>query len=381
MLQLILSIVCVAASPVTSFLTQLHHTSKGNTSSGCGSKSPVPPGSQYQRQHLNHDGLSREYLVYIPSTYQPTSATPLVLAFHGYHNDARDVLDSGFLMGVAEDNGFIIVAPEGHDDLQANNRGNSTTRTDSLETSRSWNAAGSTLSPGAYGPTCTDWADPDLDLCYISCAARSEGCDRRGCDWTTCARDIEFVNVLVDQLLMELCIATKAVYATGFSNGGMLAYWVAMYSKHRFAAVAPVAGGVSFGFLPAAQDLEHPFAVFDIHGLGDHTMPYNSTGRHESGHLVATSEDGWHFAPREAISTELLKLNKCSHTGSTHYTTAYDGEMDFYCVADGGNTCMHRRASVVRCTWNGPHGWPVGIFHPEFAMRAIWDFFQQHTVL
>ena len=107
---------------------------------------------------------------------------------------------------------------------------------------------------------------------------------------------------LVAQLGRELCIDTSAVFATGFSNGAMMAYEVALHMPQLFAAVAPVAGGVQIGFLPkdefssssdgstahggggggnewfnpaVSSSLRVP--VLDIHGSNDTTMPYNAS--------------------------------------------------------------------------------------------------------
>ena len=92
-----------------------------------------------------------------------------------------------------------------------------------------------------------------------------------------------FVAALVAQLGRELCIDTSAVFATGFSNGAMMAYEVALHMPQLFAAVAPVAGGVQIGFLPkdewfnpaVSSSLRVP--VLDIHGSNDTTMPYNAS--------------------------------------------------------------------------------------------------------
>ncbi|MDE2737773.1 MAG: hypothetical protein OXI72_25525, partial [Gemmatimonadota bacterium] len=34
-------------------------------------------------QTLSHDGITREYVIYVPDSYDGTSAVPLMLNFHG----------------------------------------------------------------------------------------------------------------------------------------------------------------------------------------------------------------------------------------------------------------------------------------------------------
>ena len=57
------------------------------------------------------------------------------------------------------------------------------------------------------------------------------------------------VAALLDKLEGHLCVDLNRVYVTGFSNGGLLAYELAMSLSDRIAAVAAVAGGVHPGFL------------------------------------------------------------------------------------------------------------------------------------
>lgn len=235
---------------------------------GCELLAPVPPGVSYKLQHIEHDGVMRDYLLYLPRSYRerPRRRYPVVFAFHGWSNDAYDVLDSGDLIPTAEAAGFVLVAPQGLGDNP---------NIPVQDTWRSWNTVGTTESPGVYGPTCTPDADPNHTYCYTSCRARGRGCDQRGCDWTTCHDDFGFVAALLTKLELQLCVDPLAVFATGFSNGAMLAYSLGLRMAGRFAAVAPVAGGVQLGFLGLADG--GAVAVMDFHGTSDDTIPFNAT--------------------------------------------------------------------------------------------------------
>ena len=46
----------------------------------------------------------------------------------------------------------------------------------------------------------------------------------------------------------KLCIAKDKVFATGFSNGAMMAYEIALRKSDVFAAVAPVEGSVHVSY-------------------------------------------------------------------------------------------------------------------------------------
>lgn len=53
--------------------------------------------------------------------------------------------------------------------------------------------------------------------------------------------DVAFVAALIDQLDGELAVDRERVFATGVSNGGMMAYWLAVERSDLVRAIAPVA--------------------------------------------------------------------------------------------------------------------------------------------
>jgi len=77
----------------------------------------------------------------------------------------------------------------------------------------------------------------------------------------------------------KLCIDTNRVYATGFSNGAMMAYEIALRKSHIFAAVAPVEGSVHVSYYKTIEETNttKPISILDIHGLQDTTIPSNRT--------------------------------------------------------------------------------------------------------
>ena len=49
------------------------------------------------RVSLEHDGLEREAIVYVPESYDPSADTPLMLNFHGFGGIARYHMEDGDL--------------------------------------------------------------------------------------------------------------------------------------------------------------------------------------------------------------------------------------------------------------------------------------------
>ena len=338
-------------------------------SAGCAHQSPGGAGPE--RHQLTVDGLQREYILFVPNrTFTAASPAPLVLNFHGWTWDGERHMNNVGMNFVAEAEGFIAVLPDGMDDNPTS------TASNGFSSWRSWNAAGSGSSPGPLGPTCTQ-GNPSY--CYDSCRNRTRGCDSQGCDWTTCVNDTAFATALLDTIESHLCIDLNRVYATGFSNGGLFTYQVAMSLSDRVAAVAAVAGGVHPGFLKPPA---HPLALMDIHGWRDTVVPCNAT----EGKSLPTSGDGWQFTNQSDIVAMWRQLDGCTGPAA-HYPTKYDGQSELYCLREG--SCSAGSAGVgpldvVRCAWSGDHEIPGALdddtpIGPDYwGTYLIWKFFQDH---
>lgn len=77
--------------------------------------------------------------------------------------------------------------------------------------------------------------------------------------------DVGFARALVNKLAEVLPIDRRRIYATGLSNGGMMAHRLAAEAGDLIAAVAPVAGGM---VLPAIKSAR-PVPVMHIHSVDD----------------------------------------------------------------------------------------------------------------
>ena len=62
---------------------------------------------------LNHDGILRETLVYVPESYEGTQDVPLLLNFHGYGGFAANHLLTSDFRQLAEEQTFLLAYPQG----------------------------------------------------------------------------------------------------------------------------------------------------------------------------------------------------------------------------------------------------------------------------
>ena len=170
-------------------------------------------------QSIFHNGKSREYILYIPDSYDGASTIPLVLNFHGFGESASDFMNNADMRTVSELNTFILIYPQGS----------------CLNGSSHWNA------------------------CLT------------GGDNKSYADDFGFVESIISEISSQYNVDLKRVYAAGYSNGGMMAYGLANYKSDLIAAVASVSGVM----LDCIGSTSHPMPVVHLHGTSDDIIPYN----------------------------------------------------------------------------------------------------------
>ena len=69
--------------------------------------------SNTEIQSIFLNGESREYISYIPDSYDGVSTIPLMLNFHGFGESAGDFMKNADMRTVSESNTFILVYPQG----------------------------------------------------------------------------------------------------------------------------------------------------------------------------------------------------------------------------------------------------------------------------
>ena len=175
--------------------------------------------SNTEIQSIFLNGESREYISYIPDSYDGVSTIPLVINFHGFGESAGDFMNNADMRTVSESNTFILVYPQGS----------------CLNGLSHWNA-------------CPTGGENKSD-----------------------ADDFSFVESIISDISSQYNVDLERVYAAGYSNGGMMAYGLANYKSDLIAAVASVSGAM----LDCIGFTSHPMPVVHLHGTSDGVIPYN----------------------------------------------------------------------------------------------------------
>ena len=164
---------------------------------------------------MMHDGVERDYRLYVPSNYTLGTQVPLVFNLHGYTSNAVQQQGYSEMDAVAEANDFLVCYPNG--------------------VGAAWNVGWS------FGST---------------------------------EDDVGFISALIDELATVYSIDKSRVYSCGMSNGGFMSYRLACELNDRIAAVASVTGSLVPGFV---CEPGKPVPVLEIHGTADAVVSYNGT--------------------------------------------------------------------------------------------------------
>ncbi len=267
---------------------------------------------------IRSGGVERSYLLYVPAR-KTAAKWPLVVLLHGGGGGGRQAALAYGMSDVADRHGFLVAYPNG-----------SGRRDDILLT---WNA----------GNCCGYAMHHHVD-------------------------DVAFLRAMVERIDRDLGVDRARIYATGMSNGGMMAHRLGCEAADLFAAIAPVAGALNIPCKPV-----DPVAVMIFHGTADEHVPYDGgTGskafEHRVDQPVSHAVDVWRAA------NGCTKPSPPRRTGNISRQT-WSGCRD---GADVTLVTIH----------GGGHAWPGGMTPPRrgaavptkeiSASEEIWKFFATH---
>jgi polyhydroxybutyrate depolymerase len=185
--------------------------------------------------------------------------------------------------------------------------------------------------------------------------------------------DVGFITAMVADIEQQLPIDPGRVYATGMSNGAMMALRLGCQTD-VFAAIAPVAGTLLTDCSNA-----RPTSLLQIHGTADDRVPYNG------GPGKAFAANG---NPRvDGPSVESVNATWRSIDGCGPPTSSTAGDVSTQ-IAGCPNGHTVELISVAGAGHQWPGGVPkpvlqqlVGLPAPSTAINAtdtIWQFFTQN---
>jgi polyhydroxybutyrate depolymerase len=287
---------------------------------------------------LRHGGRERIAIVHVPPRAAGRDSLPLLLALHGGGGEAAGFRDYAGLDPVADREGFVVVYPYGSGQIPRR-----------LLT---WNGGG-----------CCGFA-------------RNRSID-----------DVGFLIALVDDVARRVIIDKRRVYATGHSNGAIMAYRLAAERAERIAAIVPVAGAMNVErFAPTrAVPVLHIHSVDDPRALynGGIGPPFPLTNQRVEHKSVTESLNRW---------SEVNGCAREARAGATRAGTggargvAQTATLLSYGPCRSGAEVMHWKMTGVGHGWPGERGsgLPENIIGPRTtlinAADEIFSFVKRFTL-
>jgi len=265
---------------------------------------------------ITHDGIERDYIIYVPEIYDGSTSVPLVLNFHGFGSSASQQMFYGDFRDIADTEGFLLVHPEGTTFI-----GN-----------QFWNV-------GFPGISST------ID-------------------------DVGFTEALIDELATLYTIDLDRVYATGMSNGGFMSFLLACQLSEKIAAVASVTGSMTQDTFDDCN-AQLPTPVLQIHGTEDDVVLYNENNLSLP---IPDVISYWvdHNNCETTPTTTTLPDVDVSDGSTIEYSVYEDG--------DNGITTEHMKVIGGGHTWPGSVLNTAGTNQDIDASMEIWLFFSRYDI-
>ena len=265
---------------------------------------------------ITHDGIERDYILYVPEIYDGSTTVPLVLNFHGFGSSASQQMFYGDFRDIADTEGFLLVHPEGTTFI-----GN-----------QFWNV-------GFPGISST------ID-------------------------DVGFTEALIDELATLYAIDLDRVYATGMSNGGFMSFLLACQLSEKIAAVASVTGSMTQDTFDDCN-AQRPTPVLQIHGTEDDVVLYN--GNTLSIPIADVISYWVDHNNSETTPTTTTFPDVDPSDGSTIEHSVYED-------GDNGITTEHMKVIGGGHTWPGSVINTGGTNQDIDASMEIWLFFSRYDI-
>jgi polyhydroxybutyrate depolymerase len=267
-------------------------------------------------ESIQSSGIKRDYLLYVPRSYDRRKPTPLVISMHAAGLWAAAQMQTSQWNRIADREGFIVVYPEG-----------------------------------------TDLGGP-----RIFHVERSAGL----------MLDVLYISDMIDTLRAHYHIDPAMIYANGLSNGGGMSFVLSCTLGDKIAAVGLVASAqtLPFEWCPDTR----PVPMIAIHGTADPVTPYHG-GTSWVSRRGFPDIPGWveKWARRNQCAPQAVDRDVARDiTRRSYYRCAYNADVVLYSVRGGGHTWPGGEPLpewMVGKTSNSID-----------ASQEMWQFFKQHRL-
>ena len=267
-------------------------------------------------QTIQYDGSTREYELYIPSSYSENSLSPLMFNFHGGNGTSQGQIAISDMRDLADNNNVILVYPQAIADP-----------TD--DGSLNWIFKG----------------ESDHD-------------------------DIYFIDALISELSGQYQIDLERVYACGYSLGGEFVYELLCRLNNKIAsgvAVARTMGQYQY----ENCNPDHPTAIMTILGTEDYESNYNGVVYNGVTYYISAEETHQYWATFNNTDDNPVEIELPDYDSN-------DGSTVTKRVWENGDSCVsviEFRVNGGEHDWPGSFG-NMDINSDD----EIWDFVSNYSI-
>ena len=267
-------------------------------------------------QTIEFDGNTREYELYIPSSYSENSLPPLMFNFHGGNGTSQEQIAISDMRGLADNNNFILVYPQAIADP-----------TD--DGSLNWIFKG----------------ESDHD-------------------------DIYFIDALISELSSQYQIDLERVYACGYSLGGEFVYEMLCRLNDKIAAGVAVARTMG-QYQYENCNPDHPTAIMTILGTEDYESNYNGVVYNGVTYYISADETHQYWADLNNTDDNPIEIELPDYDSN-------DGSTVTKRLWENGDSCVsviEFRVNGGEHDWPGSFG-NMDINSDD----EIWDFVSKYSI-
>jgi polyhydroxybutyrate depolymerase len=261
-------------------------------------------------------GEKRDYLLYVPSSYDRSRPTPLVISMHAAGLWGAAQRETSLWNNLADSERFIVVYPS-----------------------------------GVGGKGVRIWrVDPGPSL----------------------MKDVKFISELIDTLKKSYNIDSTRIYANGLSNGGGMSFALSCTLSDRIAAVGLVAAAQTLPWRWCADGRAVPMIAF--HGTADPEVPYNGGSSWVSQRpFPSTPRWAANWARRNRCGADPVESTVAVDVTRRTYTSCADNaDVVLYTVQGGGHTWPGGTPL--------PEWFVGRTTRTIDATRLMWAFFSNHPL-
>ncbi len=224
-------------------------------------------------------GVTRRYILHVPTGLPAGTPAPLVITIHGYADWPEHQMKMSRWNDLADEHGLIVVYPMG------------------------------TGFPRHWRTSTEDGS----------------------------AADVTFIADLIAKLEQDYNIDRARIYVNGLSNGGGMSHMLACELSDQIAAFGSVSGALLY---PAeACNPSHPMPLIAFHGTADPIVPYHG-GSSASFDIPFPDVPDWMaaWAARNGCAATPQPLPAQGDVSGLRYSDCRENaEVHFYTVAGGGH--------------------------------------------